>query len=50
MPDQDMPDWVIQHRVVRGENRAARVPEDNTNPFVYKAFPDDLCAGPLHSG
>jgi hypothetical protein len=48
VPDEDVPDRVIEHRVVRGQNRSAWVPEDRTNPFVYKAFPNDLRTRPLH--
>jgi len=46
--DEDVPKRVIQHRVVGGQNRSARISEDRTNPFVYKAFPDDLRTRPLH--
>jgi hypothetical protein len=50
VPNEDVPDGVIQHRVIRRQNRSARVPENRTNSFVYKAFPDDLRTRPLHSG
>jgi hypothetical protein len=48
VPDENVPNRVIEHRVVRGKNRAARIPENSTNPLMYKAFPDDLRTGPLH--
>jgi hypothetical protein len=45
--DEDVSHGVIEHRVVRGQNRPARIPENRGNPFMNKAFPDDLCAGAL---
>ena len=45
VPHQHVTDRVIEHGVVGGENRAARIPEDRVHAFMDEAFPDDLRAG-----
>jgi hypothetical protein len=40
--DENVPNRVIEHRVVRGEDGSARIPENGVYPFMNKAFPDDL--------
>jgi hypothetical protein len=42
MPDQDVTNREIQHRVVRRQDRAARVPEHHLDALAYEAFPENL--------
>jgi hypothetical protein len=44
VPDEDVPDRVIQHGVVGGQDRASGIPEDRLDAFPQQAFPDDLGA------
>jgi hypothetical protein len=39
-----VPNRVIKHRVVRGEDGSTWIPENGVYPFMNKAFPDDLRA------
>ena len=43
--DEDVANRVLQHRVVGGQNRAARVAEHIGHPFAHERFPENLCAG-----
>ena len=45
---QHVADRVVEHRIVRRQDRAARIPEDGRDPFTDQAFPEDLCAGAFH--
>jgi hypothetical protein len=45
--NENVPNRVIKHRVVRGEDGSTRIPENGVYPFMNKAFPDDLRAGAL---
>jgi hypothetical protein len=45
--DENVPDRVVEHRVVRGQNGPAGVPENGLYPFMNKTFPDDLGTGAL---
>ena len=45
VPDQDVTDGVVEHRVVGGEDRPARIPEHARHAFADERFPEDLCAG-----
>jgi hypothetical protein len=47
VPHEDMPDRVIEHRVVGRKDRAARIPENRVYSLMDKAFPDDLRTGTL---
>ena len=47
VPDQHVPDRVVEHRVVRRQDGAARIAEDGAHAFVNETFPDDLRAGAL---
>src|SRR5439155_7073320 len=44
VPDENMPDRIIQHRVVGRKNRASGVPEDGLHTFPQQAFPENLGA------
>ena len=45
MTNQHVPDRVVEHRVVRREDRPAGIPEDGAHALADQAFPDDLRAG-----
>jgi hypothetical protein len=45
--NQDMSDRVVEHRVVRGQDRAAWVSEDRIYALMDETLPDDLRASSL---
>src|SRR5262249_13718863 len=45
---QHVPDRIPQHRVVRRQNRAARIAEDVGDALAHEAFPHDLRAREFH--
>ena len=48
VPDEDVVDGILQHRVVRRQDGAARIAEDGIHALADEAFPDDLRAGAFH--
>src|SRR5258708_905734 len=47
VPHQRVPDRIVEHRVVGGQNRAAGIAEDFGDAFAHQALPEDLRAGQL---
>ena len=47
--DEHVTDRELQHRVVRRQDGAARIPEHVGHALADQAFPEDLCAGPVHA-
>jgi hypothetical protein len=47
MPDQNVPNRVIEHGIVGWQDGSTRIPENGVYPLVNKAFPDDLSASAL---
>ena len=42
---QDVPDGIVQHRVVRRQDGAAGIPEHRVHPLVQQGLPDELRSG-----
>ena len=42
VPDEDVADRIAEHRVVRGQNRPARIAEDIGHPLAHQRVPDNL--------
>ena len=48
VPREDVADGIVQQCVVRGQDRAAGVPEHVGDPLAHEAFPENLRTGSLH--
>src|SRR5204862_7103486 len=46
--DEHEANRIAEHRIVRGKNRAAGIPEHVGHPFAHERFPENLCTGQLH--
>ncbi len=40
--DEDVPDRIVEHRVVRRQDRPAGIAEDDVDAFAHQAFPENL--------
>ena len=47
--DEDVPDRIVQHRVVGRKNGAARIAEDVGHPLANETFPNDLRSCAFHA-
>ena len=45
VPNEDVADGIIEHRVVGGKDRTARISEHGLDAFSNECLPDNLCAG-----
>jgi hypothetical protein len=45
VPAEDVMNRIIEHGVVRRQNRTAGITKDHLDPFFDQTFPNDLCAG-----
>ena len=50
VPHEDVPDRVVEHRVVRRKNRSSRIAEHARDSLTHQAFPQNLPASPFHIG
>src|SRR3954447_25007508 len=46
--DEHVPNRVLQHGVVGGQNRAAGIAEHVGDALAHERFPQNLCAGQFH--
>jgi hypothetical protein len=49
VPDQDVAHRIVEHGIVRRQDRASGIPEDDVHAFAHEAFPEDLCTRQLHA-
>ena len=45
VPDEDVADRIVEHRVVGRQNRAARIAEHDVDALAHEAVPQNLRAG-----
>src|SRR3954462_12474412 len=49
MANEDVPDGILRHGVVRRKDRSTRVAEHRVHALLQQAFPEDLTASLFHS-